>query len=578
MQRKLPLRKARDLNESKAILGTIAEIGAGQEVARTFFMAGQASNTVAKTMSAYSKEVSDDVYLEGLPYAGIIPYASRFRLMAMLEHEHYLLTKRFIINQRTRKEIMSVRGNFPLLFSFANTVSSSEAPPGRRQDSNGWLGVRILASDKSITGTKTDASKYVDLLAHIALIEQSKAGQYDTVGALGVNMIEAAYRIISKLPSGASSKYVFPDSELVESMLDGISKWKVRLDVLEVNPSKSLLRDYSPYFQDNAKRAIHITRSGLTHEAIACRSYYHTPAQIYDSRKGKQWGVDHETFRASLDEWIKQHPVLHSRGDGAIAEDWAYPNGNIREPVRFFRNRSPIVVFELQQSKKGLTPTKSISEALVSLIGKDRDEKMLPLGIVSAGLLTPSSAEQGRQQAEIEVGLEEELTRLIAQYPSYGFVVSRLYELSAAMESLTRSNVSGSRMQLLLDWDRWREIILECDFGRIRREVSKIIEDLEHPSSEVSKGLDARTRIAMLDEYRVALACTSESAVHFLQRIERTNCTVSLCIGDKYLLNSLTEAGPDDYADLLSAGSDKETKAYISYLLISKKLHVFTCN
>jgi hypothetical protein len=39
-----------------------AEIGAGQEVARWFLRAGAASGTVAKTVSAYSKPVSDSLY------------------------------------------------------------------------------------------------------------------------------------------------------------------------------------------------------------------------------------------------------------------------------------------------------------------------------------------------------------------------------------------------------------------------------------------------------------------------------------------------------------------------------------
>ena len=45
-------RKALRVNLEPSIYGTFAEIGAGQEVARTFFQVGGASGTVAKTMSA----------------------------------------------------------------------------------------------------------------------------------------------------------------------------------------------------------------------------------------------------------------------------------------------------------------------------------------------------------------------------------------------------------------------------------------------------------------------------------------------------------------------------------------------
>ena len=54
--------KALALNLDSARYGTIAEIGAGQEVARWFFTVGGASGTVAKTMSAYDMKVSDEVY------------------------------------------------------------------------------------------------------------------------------------------------------------------------------------------------------------------------------------------------------------------------------------------------------------------------------------------------------------------------------------------------------------------------------------------------------------------------------------------------------------------------------------
>jgi hypothetical protein len=73
--------KALALNLDKSKYGTIAEIGAGQEVARWFFVVGGAAGTVAKTISAYDMAVSDAMY-------GHAPrYVSRERLQAMLERE-----------------------------------------------------------------------------------------------------------------------------------------------------------------------------------------------------------------------------------------------------------------------------------------------------------------------------------------------------------------------------------------------------------------------------------------------------------------------------------------------------------
>src|SRR5579862_7361063 len=73
--------KALSLNLDGSIFGSFAEIGAGQEVARWFLRVGGASGTVAKTISAYDKEVSDDLYGAGTRYV------SRPRLKAMLDNE-----------------------------------------------------------------------------------------------------------------------------------------------------------------------------------------------------------------------------------------------------------------------------------------------------------------------------------------------------------------------------------------------------------------------------------------------------------------------------------------------------------
>ena len=73
--------KALNLNLAPTIFGSFAEIGAGQEVARWFLVVGGASGTVAKSISAYDKEVSDHLYGAGSRYV------SRQRLEAMVENE-----------------------------------------------------------------------------------------------------------------------------------------------------------------------------------------------------------------------------------------------------------------------------------------------------------------------------------------------------------------------------------------------------------------------------------------------------------------------------------------------------------
>ncbi len=79
--------KALRINLDPTSYGSFAEIGAGQEVARWFLVVGGASGTVAKSISAYDKEVSDDLYGSGARYV------SKERLKAMLDSEWDQLIK-----------------------------------------------------------------------------------------------------------------------------------------------------------------------------------------------------------------------------------------------------------------------------------------------------------------------------------------------------------------------------------------------------------------------------------------------------------------------------------------------------
>ena len=78
-------KKAFEINMTKGIYGTFAEIGAGQEVARRFFHVGGAAGTIAKTISAYDMTFSDAIYGKSSRFV------SRQRLGEMLDHEYRLL-------------------------------------------------------------------------------------------------------------------------------------------------------------------------------------------------------------------------------------------------------------------------------------------------------------------------------------------------------------------------------------------------------------------------------------------------------------------------------------------------------
>ena len=97
------LQKALQINLDPRWYGTIAEIGAGQEVARWFFRAGGAAGTVAKSISAYDMAVSDAVYGKSERYV------SMGRLQAMLDHEFQLNLERLDERARRRQRVLRLR-------------------------------------------------------------------------------------------------------------------------------------------------------------------------------------------------------------------------------------------------------------------------------------------------------------------------------------------------------------------------------------------------------------------------------------------------------------------------------------
>ena len=158
--------KALILNLDASAFGSFAEIGAGQEVARWFLVVGGASGTVAKTISAYDKEVSDNLYGSGSRYV------SRPRLEAMLENEWaQLLT-----------QLQKSRGSHTRFFSFVDTVSARNF--AGTNDPHGWVGLRFQLQPGGPPS---------DILFHINMRDSSNALQQEAVGILGVNLIHAVF-------------------------------------------------------------------------------------------------------------------------------------------------------------------------------------------------------------------------------------------------------------------------------------------------------------------------------------------------------------------------------------------------
>ena len=154
--------KALSVNLDPSSFGTLAEIGAGQEVARWFLSVGAASGTVAKTISAYDKVVSDEIYGAGTRYV------SRERLMAMLDREYRLLLQRLDVS----------RGRNTRFFAFADTVATRNFKGDNEQ--HGWLGIRFQTEPHAPPS---------QMLLHVNLCEATAQLQMQSIGVLGVNLI-----------------------------------------------------------------------------------------------------------------------------------------------------------------------------------------------------------------------------------------------------------------------------------------------------------------------------------------------------------------------------------------------------
>ena len=167
------LEKALSINQDLSRYGAFAESGAGQEVARHFFQAGKASQTIAKTISAYDMIVSDEIY--GREASG--RYVCESRLEKMLSHEFELLVGR----------LSQVRGKDTRFFAFANTVATTSRNDSKQ--SHGWMGVRFQTEP---------GGPINDIVLHVRMLDRHRLQQQEALGILGVNLLDCAFYYIAE--------------------------------------------------------------------------------------------------------------------------------------------------------------------------------------------------------------------------------------------------------------------------------------------------------------------------------------------------------------------------------------------
>ncbi len=216
--------KALEINLDDRIYGAFAEIGAGQEVARHFFQAGAAAGTIAKSMSAYDKTVSDEIY--GDETKGKGRYVCEARLYKMLDHEYELMEGRLRVERPQQ--------NF---FAFADTVAAINFQKTIKGD--GWLGLRFQLNP---------GSKPNDLILHVRMLDNNNLLQQQAIGILGVNLIFGCYR------------FHHDPETLLMSLMDNL-RGRVMIDMVRLQ---------GPDFQhvDNRLICLWMVKNGLSDVAI----------------------------------------------------------------------------------------------------------------------------------------------------------------------------------------------------------------------------------------------------------------------------------------------------------------------
>ncbi|GAA4984159.1 TonB-dependent receptor [Kineococcus glutinatus] len=216
------LQKALRINLDPRWYGTIAEIGAGQEVARWFFRAGGAAGTMAKSMSAYDMAVSDAVYGKS------DRYVSLGRLQAMLQHELSLNIER----------LSETRGDDTCFFAFADTVVARSYRGGN--ECHGWMGVRFQAHPHDEPS---------EIVMHVRMLDDDAAQQQEALGIVGVNLLHAAFFQRHE-----------PD-EIVASLLDRLNTGRIEIDMIK-------FKGIEFRSVDNRTMALQLVQLGLSGAAM----------------------------------------------------------------------------------------------------------------------------------------------------------------------------------------------------------------------------------------------------------------------------------------------------------------------
>src|SRR5487761_1659883 len=214
--------KALRINLDPRWYGTIAEIGAGQEVVRWFFRVGGAAGTVAKSISAYDMAVSD------AEYGKAERYVSAGRLQGTLDTEFQLNVER----------LGHKRGDDNCFFAFADTVVARSFRGGN--ECHGWMGVKFQAQPHDEPS---------QIVMHVRMLDVEAWAQQEALGIAGVNLLY-----------GAFFQHHEPD-KLIENLLDRLTTGRIEIDMIQ-------FRGIEFRRVDNSLMALKLVQVGLSGVAM----------------------------------------------------------------------------------------------------------------------------------------------------------------------------------------------------------------------------------------------------------------------------------------------------------------------
>ena len=205
--------KAYEINKKRSIYGSFAEIGAGQETVHYFFKAGLASQTIAKSMSAYDMTFSDAIYGKQSSYV------CRKRLMTMLDHEYKLLEKRLKAKQGSKTQFFA--------FSTTAATKSKKRASSPNMLGHAWMGLRFQMKPKSAIS---------DITFHVSCLDEDRLNQQEALGILGVNLIYACFN------------YKDP-KKFISSLSDRLKKTRIAIDSISCK-GPAFKKDFSKLLND----------------------------------------------------------------------------------------------------------------------------------------------------------------------------------------------------------------------------------------------------------------------------------------------------------------------------------------